>query len=316
MGKVYDGWVSFTPESGNAGENRVFVHAHENIYPWEREKQFKVFTNTESVNITIRQDAAIVTGGSYVTVYYDVSSLDTKYIYHPYGGGEIFRAMKVNDGEFEKSVSRYQFKQTGINKIDFLLMDSKNGIPDYYFQKEYGSSNETFPITQVLLPNTITELGEFAFDNQRTLSSITIPLNLTTIGSAAFMHTGLLDITIPDSVTNIDSSLFYNCYNLSAVTIGSGLTTISLQMFRNCTSLGEISIPSNVITIDNYAFSGDTSLQTIYAYPSIAPTISGNKVFTNIPNNGILHYPYGSDYSTWLTELNSYASGWTGVADL
>ena len=60
------------------------------------------------------------------------------------------------------------------------------------------------------------EIGEWAFDDCESLTSITIPGSVTKIGAYAFdWCTGLTSITIPDSVTKIGESAFRGCYNLS-----------------------------------------------------------------------------------------------------
>ena len=67
-------------------------------------------------------------------------------------------------------------------------------------------------------------------------------------------------VTIPNSLTNIESSVFYNCTSLESVIIGNSVTAIGGEAFYNCTSLKEITIPNSVTTIGEDAFHGCTSL--------------------------------------------------------
>ena len=66
----------------------------------------------------------------------------------------------------------------------------------------------------------ITSIGSSAFNNCRSLTSVTIPNSVTSIGSYAFQYcTSLTSVTIPNSVTNIESNAFNNCTSLASVTV-------------------------------------------------------------------------------------------------
>ncbi len=85
------------------------------------------------------------------------------------------------------------------------------------------------------------------------------------ISSLAFSHcTSLTSITIPNSVTTIGDSAFYNCTSLTSVTIPDGVTSIGWNAFSDCTSLTSVIIPNSVTTIGSEAFSncGDLTYNT------------------------------------------------------
>ena len=87
----------------------------------------------------------------------------------------------------------------------------------------------------------VTTVGEGAFINCPTLTSITIGNSVTSIGDNAFAEcTGLTSIAIPNSVTSIGYSAFYDCTGLTSVTIGSSLTSIEYFTFYGCTSLTKV----------------------------------------------------------------------------
>ena len=73
----------------------------------------------------------------------------------------------------------------------------------------------------------------------------------------------LTSITIPDSVTSIGYEAFYGCTSLTSVTIGNGVTSIGRSAFRGCTSLTSITIPDGVTSIGQYAFYDCTSLASV-----------------------------------------------------
>ncbi|HZJ75667.1 MAG TPA: leucine-rich repeat protein [Clostridia bacterium] len=114
------------------------------------------------------------------------------------------------------------------------------------------------------IPNSVTSIGEAAFDSSTELTGITIGNSVTQIGESAFWGcTNLQEIIIPDSVTSIGSSAFDSCTSLLSATIGKSVTRIPDSAFWGCTSLMSVIIPDSVIGIDDWAFSGCASLMSI-----------------------------------------------------
>ncbi len=92
-------------------------------------------------------------------------------------------------------------------------------------------------------------------------STDSIHENTRIIYSKAFYNcTSLTSITIPDSVTSIGAQAFWACKNLASVTIPDSVTSIGSSAFYNCTNLASITIPDSVTSIGNNAFDGCTSL--------------------------------------------------------
>ena len=103
-----------------------------------------------------------------------------------------------------------------------------------------------------------------AFNGCTSLSSISIPDSVTSIGFCAFNGcTSLSSISIPDSVTRIGDNAFAFCYSLTAADIGSSVKSIGNYAFYWCTSLASVTIPDSVTSIGNCAFYGCTSLSSI-----------------------------------------------------
>ncbi len=120
----------------------------------------------------------------------------------------------------------------------------------------------------------VTSIGYAAFYGCRSLTEITIPNSVTSIGENAFCSSGLTSITIPNSVTTIGYGAFADCSNLTEITIPNSVTTIDFHAFSNCSSLTEITIPNSVTTIGNYAFYG-CSILTEITIPDSVTTIGG-----------------------------------------
>ena len=140
----------------------------------------------------------------------------------------------------------------------------------------------------------ITNIGIYAFDHCRSLTSVTIPNSVTSIGSSAFSNcTSLASITIPNSVTSIGSSAFYYCTSLTSITIPNSVTNIGSTAFINCTSLTSITIPNSVTNIGDSAFQNCTSLTSVTVEATNPPTL-GNNVFYNTNANLVIYVPAGS----------------------
>lgn len=95
----------------------------------------------------------------------------------------------------------------------------KNHIGPYVFQ-----NNQT--LKTILLPNTVTDIEDYAFDGCINLTAIQLPKNLTYIGIKAFSHTNIQKISIPCSVTVIDNEAFTDCKNLQTVRFEDGNGTM------------------------------------------------------------------------------------------
>ena len=99
----------------------------------------------------------------------------------------------------------------------------------YYSHNFYINGEE---VRDLIIPNTVDSIHNYAFYKCSSLTSITIPNSVKSIGSSAFYKcSSLTSITIPNSVTSIGNSAFYDCDSLSFVVIGSGVTSIGHTAF-------------------------------------------------------------------------------------
>ena len=128
----------------------------------------------------------------------------------------------------------------------------------------YGFFGNCSSLTSISIPESVTTIGEFAFYYCSSLTSISIPKSVTTIGNYAFYGcSSLTSINIPESVTTIGFSTFARCSNLTNISIPESVTKIDRYAFSNCSSLTNISIPESVTTIYNYAFQNCSGLTSI-----------------------------------------------------
>ena len=131
-----------------------------------------------------------------------------------------------------------------------------------------------------MIPNSVTSIGERAFEGCDGLISIVIPNSVTSIGNKAFYSCdGLTSINIPNSVTAIGNGAFEGCIGLTSVDISNSVTSIGRYAFFSCEGLTSIVIPNSVTSIGNYAFFWCTGLTSIVIPNSV--TSIGNEAFKN-----------------------------------
>ncbi|GAB6390773.1 MAG: leucine-rich repeat protein [Treponematales bacterium] len=135
----------------------------------------------------------------------------------------------------------------------------------------YNPSGNNFNIIQnnqyikgVVLPSTLTSVGNYAFYGCSSLTSVTIRNGVTSIMDRAFSGcTGLTSVIIPAGVTGIGMEAFEGCTGLTSVTIPAGVTGIGAGAFSGCASLTSVTIPGSVTSIGNEAFYFCTGLTSV-----------------------------------------------------
>ncbi|MBO5732067.1 MAG: leucine-rich repeat protein [Alistipes sp.] len=133
-------------------------------------------------------------------------------------------------------------------------------------------------LTEYAIPESVTTIGDYAFQDCDRLTSVTIGDSVTTIGDGAFAYcSSLTSVTIPESVTTIGDGAFQSCSSLTSVTIGDSVTTIGDGAFLECSSLTSVTIGDSVTTIGNGAFSACSSLTSVTIPDSV--TTIGNVAF-------------------------------------
>ena len=122
-------------------------------------------------------------------------------------------------------------------------------------------------VTSVIFANdnSVTSIGSFAFYSCVSLTSITIPNSVTSIGEGAFRNSGLTSITIPNSVTSIGVSAFRGSL-LSSITIPNNVQSIGSYAFSYCSNLTSATIGTGVTSIGDYAFDESNNLATVLCY--------------------------------------------------
>ena len=136
------------------------------------------------------------------------------------------------------------------------------------------------PITTLTIPNDVTSIGSSAFRYCSSLTSVVIPDSVTSIGSSAFGYcSSLTSVVIPDSVTSIGEGAFAGCSSLTSVVIPDSVTSIDSYAFAQCNSLTSVVIPDSVTSIGSYAFAWCNRLTSVVIPDSV--TSIGSSAFDN-----------------------------------
>ena len=127
-----------------------------------------------------------------------------------------------------------------------------------------GAFSECRSLTSVDIPDGVTSIGGYAFASCYSLTSVTIPGSVTSIGNRTFSDCiSLTSVDIPDGVTSIGNGAFLMCSDLTSVDIPDSVTSIGNSAFLECSGLTSVDIPDSVTSIGDRAFRDCNSLKSI-----------------------------------------------------
>ena len=174
-----------------------------------------------------------------------------------------------------------------------VIPDSVTNIGDYAFS---GCRS----LTSLVIPDSVTNIGDYAFEGCGSLSSLVLPDGVTSIGKCAFRGCGSLSsLVLPDGVINIGGNAFADCKSLRSVVIPNSVTSIGGGAFGGCKSLHSVVIPDSVTSIGDYAFSGCSALSSVVIPDSVS--CIGNRAFSGCTSLSSLVIPDG------VTSVGKYA---------
>lgn len=143
------------------------------------------------------------------------------------------------------------------------------------------------------------------FSGCNSLSNLTLPSSIKTIGNYAFFQCkNLASMTLPEGITSIGNLLFGSCTKLTSVILPKNLVSIGNGAFSNCSSLQSVILPSSLEKIDDAAFRNCSKLLLVKTCITTPFYISDN-VFYGINRSATLQVPSGTSQSY------KSLSGWT-----
>jgi hypothetical protein len=227
----------------------------------------KALTPIFGTNVTVNEIGAgkVVQTPSNPVAYGSTVTFTAK----PDIGHYLFRwagEQKGNDTPTQLQITKPNPVVSGLfaeyNPLDFLKFEVEGDTIAVIGCDKNASGALVIPSTYEEKP--VTSIGDSAFGQCSSLTSVTIPDSVTYIGEGAFYNcSSLTSVTIPDSVTSIGSYAFRDCSSLTSITIPASVTSIGSQTFLGCSSLTSVTIPDSVISIGDYAFYNCSGLTSV-----------------------------------------------------
>ena len=186
---------------------------------------------------------------------------------------------------FNKNKTKLVAYPAGKTNTSYTIPNSVSEIKEWAF-------SDCSDLTNVTIPNSVSKISYGTFWGCSSLTSVTIPTSVKSIDGYAFEYcSSLTSVTIPNSVTSIGEWAFSDCSSLTSITIPNSVSKISYGTFECCENLKSVTIPTSVKSIDGRAFSLCDSLSDIY-YKGTASQWKAVKVeaFNNPLKNATIHY--------------------------
>jgi hypothetical protein len=204
---------------------------------------------TSTVLLAALMCSSVISAGAVTLVTYD----DYKYV-------------KIAEGEL--AVHSY----VGTSSKYFFTVPAKPSVntTTVSVYKNFMKGNTV--LESVTLPDTLKEIQQMAFYGCTSLTTFTMPYNLTTIGDNAFQNSGITTIKMNENITSFGESAFSGT-GVTSITFPESVTSIGEGAFSNCANLKYVTIPKTVTSIGDSAFNNCSSDLVIYGYKrSIAET--------------------------------------------
>ena len=312
--KLEDGW--YVPSQDE-------LSALKSLLAWKSDNSAVYYTNHSDLQFPLRKYEQSYYG-YYVTSTTSVSGTytDYAYLYIAYGDGSGTRSISMSEGHnqsdcairpFHKLPTKNQFLfyTSSDNKVvtpsddafnvSIVSNDYKDGQGVITFSGELTSIgdwafNEISTLTSISIPASVTSIGDHAF-NYTNITAVTIPASVTTIGDYAFSYTNITAVTIPASVTTIGDEAFSNCSGLNTLTFadGSHLETIGESAFSGTALSGTLNLPASLISIGEAAFA--TTKITAVTIPASVTSIE-KYAFSGCSQLSSLTFADGSQLET------------------
>ena len=174
-------------------------------------------------------------------------------------------------GVFAPKVWAYDFSATAPNgqTLYYSILTDGTGVGVVWPNSSATTASDTWygftkPTGNLVIPSTVTYNG--------------ITYTVKIIGTAFYQCTGLTQVIIPGTITDISNNAFNGCTGLTLVSLTNGLSSIGQNAFRYCTGLTSITIPQSVTFIGDRAFNNCSSLISV-AFNADSCTTSGGRIY-------------------------------------
>lgn len=163
----------------------------------------------------------------------------------------------IKVGEYTYKVTQVRGAFKGVTTIESVHLPSSIMVIDN--QAFNGCAN----LSEINLPESLQRIGYGAFANCTSLHEIKLPSSLKSLGEYAFAGSGLREVVVPPSCTEIEQYIFQNCRQLERVVLPDTWTSIPYKTFEECYNLQSINLPSSLTRILDNAFGYCHALESI-----------------------------------------------------
>lgn len=163
--------------------------------------------------------------------------------------------------------------------------------------------------TSLVIPEGISTIGDYVFQDYKTLAEIELPNSLRTIGASSFGGCEKLVITeLPEGLISIGNYAFAGCTYIRQIKFPKALVSIGKAAFNRCSGIESIELQTGITTIGELAFNLCRNLLQITCYAVTPPTL-GTNALASVPNNCAIYVPAES------VDAYKSADGWSARAD-
>ena len=175
---------------------------------------------------------------------------------------------EVSDEDYDKGwidengviYSKDKFRLLSVGEAQEVL-DSYKVLPGTKVICDYAFFESN--LQSVILPDSVTHIGEHAFDCCMNLKSIRFPKSLRVLSAESFISCGFESIEMPEGLIEVGSAAFENCESLRSVKFNDKLESLDCT-FRFCKSLKHVVLPESLSTIGWRLFEGCESLESVF----------------------------------------------------
>ena len=194
------------------------------------------------------------------------------------GGGAFTSCTSLRSvicNQFYKVIGQMLLSSDGTQVIAYWGKNSEVTIPEGVQSIGNSAFYDCNSLTSLTLPSSLQSIGDWAFGWCSSLTSLTLPSSLQSIGDSAFRGCGSLrSLTLPSSLQSIGDRAFAGCQYLASFTFPSSLQSIGDSAFGCCSSLTSLTFPSSLQSIGDSAFCDCDSLTSL-TLPSSLQSIGG-----------------------------------------
>ena len=156
-----------------------------------------------------------------------------------------------------------------------LTISGSGVMGDYnYYRDDQPWYTYRAQIKEIRINDGVKSIGDGAFYDFNSITSVVLPQGLERIGEDAFFDcTNLNTINLPEGLTELGSGVFKMCENLTEIVVPEGIAEIPYYAFYNCSSLTTITFPSTLKSIEDKAFNGCNfkSIVSLATVPAVCP---------------------------------------------